>query len=443
MEPIGQARGMTRRRFLGAAAATLGSAAVTGCAGWSNTASNQSFTNFVAANPNATEITVWFWDDSLQAAVDAFHKAQNKIAVNFQKLSYDDTHQKLLTSLAAGSGAPDVCAIEIGLVGAFTNRGGMLDMVREFDANEFKDDMVEYKWLQGSSPSGQLYAMPWDIGPAALWYRADVLQKLKLPSEPEQVQARVKTWDDWFQLADDVKKASDGKVALFADAYNDVLWPLIEQQGHGWYNGNKLVIVEKGTKPLQVAKQVRERGLDGKTDWWGQDFSAGMKRGNIAGMAIASWMQSGLQRDQKETIGKWRIIRPPEGNFNWGGSFLGIPNTTQYPKEAWEFLKFTCCTTEGQNAIFKNFGIFPAFKPAWEDPLYRKGVDFYGGQVAYELYTQLAEDVPGNVVHRQDRRTNDLFGNEVTKVKTLDKDPVQATKDAEAAALRRIQGITA
>ncbi len=393
-------------------------------------------------NPNV--ITVWFWDDSLQFAVDAFHKSQSKIKVYFQKIGFDDAHQKLLTSFAAGAGAPDVCSLEIGLIGGFTGRGGLVDLRQPpFNADQFKEDLVHYKWVQGSTRDGRLLAMPWDIGPAGLWYHVDILRDAGFETEPEKMQARIKTWDDWFQLAEDLKKKTGGKTSLFADAFNDVLIPMIEQQGHGWYDGDKCVVVEKATKPLQTADQVHKRGLDANITWWGAEWATGLERRAFAGMGIACWMQTGLTREHPKTIGKWRVIRAPGGDYNWGGSFMGIPEQSPKKAAAWEFLKYVCCSVEGQNAIFKKSGIFPAYKPAWKDPIYEQPVEFYGGQRTYKLWTEIAANVPANVVHRADRQTNDIVNNEITKVRSLGEDPVQAMKAAEAEALNRIHGIVA
>lgn len=457
MDEIKSPYPLSRRRFLQSSAAAVGGLSLVGCAGMSTDGEGGGGAAGgagVSGTPVAgltnqdvegkTNISVWFWDEGLKYAVQDFNKNNDKnINVKFTKLGFDDTHQKLLTSMAAGSGAPDVCAIEIGLVGGFTGRGGLEDLAgAPYDGAQFKDDMVEYKWVHGSTQDGKLIAMPWDIGPAGLWYRADLFQAAGLPTDPEEVQKRVQTWEDWFQLGEDLKKKTP-KTSLFADAFNDVYVPMVEQQGHGWFEGNKLMFEEKATRPLQKAVEVRERKIDADIDWWGPEWNTGLSQGAFAGMGIACWMQTGLTQSHPDLIGQWRVIRAPEGDYNWGGSFLTIPSQGQNKDAAWEFVKYVCATPEGQNAIFKATGIYPAYKPAWEDPIYDQPVDFFGGQKAYRLWSEIAKGVPGNVVHPADRQAGDIIGNEITKVEQQGKDPAQAMKDAEAEALRRIQGIEA
>lgn len=280
-------------------------------------------------------------------------------------------------------------------------------------------------------------AMPWDIGPGGLWYRADILGTAGLETEPEQMRQRIKSWDDWFQLGEDLKKKNPN-TSLFADAFSDVFMPMVEQQGHGWFDGNKVVVVEKGTKPAQRAAEARSRGIDGNIDWWGAEWNAGMKRDAIAGMGIACWEQTGLTRDQPQTVGQWRVIPAPEGGYNSGGSFLAIPQQSANQAAAWEFVKFVCCTPEGANTIFKAAGIFPAFKPAWSDPVYDQPVDFFGGQRTYRLWTEIAQTVPANAVNPNDRQASDIVANELTKIEKQGKDPAQAMRDAEDTILKRV-----
>ncbi len=459
-KPEHDPRFVSRRKFLTAAATAVGgltlaacgaggggstgASATTGAAAAAPTTAAQPTIGVAAAPPapGSTQISVWFWDDAIQYAVDIFNKKQTKVGVKFEKKDYDSTHKSLLTSMAAGSGAPDVCAIEIGYVGAFSKKGGLADMLQApFDAGQFKNDVVEYKWKQGTSPDGRLVCMPWDIGPGACWIRTDLFEKAGLETDPDKLHARIKTWDDWFQLGEDLRKKLPN-TALVADAFQDVYNPLLEQQGHGWFDGNKLLFEEKATKPLQRAVEARKRKIDANIVWWGAEWETGLKKDAFAGMNIPCWEQTFLTRELSTYNGKWRIFKSPEGDWNSGGSFLSIPEQGKHKDAAWEFVKFSMCTAEGQNAIFKPSGIFPAFKPAWKDPIYDQPVEFFGGQKAFRLWTDIASDVPGNVVSPNDQQAGSILGDEITKVNKQGKDPAQATKDAENEAVKRIRGIT-
>ena len=432
-----QPRFLTRRRILAATAAAVGGATVAGRGATAAKAPT------VRRRQEETEITFWFFAEWVAAAVEAFQQQTPTIKVDFQQLSYPDVHNKLLTSLAAGSGAPDVVGIELGYAGTFASSGGLVDLLQApFDAEALKADLVEYKVQQGSSADGKLVLFPWDIAPGGLLYRADLLQEDGFDPDPAAMQERIATWDDWFAFGEEVKAKNPDRT-LMADAFTDVFNVRVEQQGHGWFDGDKVVIEEKGTEPLQSAVDVRERGLDLKVDEGSPDWQATIRNNEFVGDAAACWAEGGLKREQPQTVGHWRAIRAPEGNFNLGGSFLAIPEQSEKQEAAWEFIKFLAASTEGALLGLREGGAFPSYRPAWSDPVFDEPVEFYGGQPAYRLWLDIAQEVPGKPIHPGEREASDIVNTQVGLVKQEGKDPAQAMKDAEAEVLERVDDVTA
>lgn len=389
-----------------------------------------------------TEITFWFFAEWAQAAVDAFQQQNPAITVDYQQLGYPDVHNKLLTSLAAGSGAPDVVGIDIGYAGTFASQGGMADLNQApFNAGELVADLVEYKVQQGSTADGKLVLFPWDIGPGGLIYRADLLEEDGFDPDPAAMQARITTWDDLFAFGEEIKAKNPDRT-LLADAFTDVFGIRVEQQGHGWFDGAKVVIEEKATAPLQAAVAVRTRGLDLELDEGSPEWGASIKENAFVFDAAACWAQGGLTREQPQTVGAWRAIRAPEGDFNSGGSFLAIPEQSEQKEAAWEFIKFLGASTEGALLGLREGGAFPSYKPSWQDPAFDEEVAFFGGQPAYRLWLDVAEGIVGKPINPAERQANDIVNAELALVKQEDKDPAQAMKDAEAEVLDRVEGST-
>ncbi|HWQ14925.1 MAG TPA: substrate-binding domain-containing protein [Roseiflexaceae bacterium] len=446
---------LSRRTFLRTAAALGGMGLLAACGGAAQPQQPAGGEQPAATQPPAqggqavTEITFWWWDAAGQIWADEYAKVNPQIKVTFVNTPFADAHDKLLTSFAAGSGAPDVASIEIGRVGSFTAKGGLVDLkAPPFDAGQFEKDMVAYKWTQGSTEDGRLVCFPWDIGPAGVWYRTDIFEALGLPVEPEKVEELIshthgKKWEDFFALAKQIKDKSGDKTKFVADAGTDIYGASYRQQGEGYQQGNKILIEEKATRPFQLASDFRKQGLDANIPWWGAEWQTGLKEDAFAGMVIAAWMQGGLTRDQPDLVGKWRVVRAPEANYNWGGSFVAIPEQSKNKEAAWEFIKWACASAEGQNVLFKQSGVFPAYKPAWQDPLYDAPVEFFGGQRTYRIWTEIADNIPAILRTPNDLQLDDIVGAELTKVLQEGKDPVQAAKDAEAEALKRIEGVTA
>ena len=431
---------LSRRSFLRMSAGLSGVALLAACAPAGAPAADTG-----GGSEGPVEVTFWWWDDAGDIWAEAYKDVNPDVTINFVNTPFADAHDKLLTSFAAGSGAPDVASIEIGRVGGFTAKGGLIDLIEVFDAGQFEQDMVEYKWIQGSTEDGRLVCMPWDIGPAAVWVRADILDGLGLPSEPEDLEAIFggadHTWDDFFAFAQEVKDASDGTVSLFADAATDIYGASYRQQGEGYQISGQVMIEEKALRPFQLAARARQEGLDGDIPWWGAEWAAGMSENVIAGMVIAAWMQGGLTRDHPHTVGNWRIVHAPEANYNWGGSFVSIPEQSEVKDEAWEFVKYAVASVDGQNAMFKPTGVFPAYKPAWQDPLYSEPVDFFGGQAAFQVWTEIADNIPAIFRTPNDLQLDDIVNAELMLVLNEGKDPELAVIDAEAEALKRVPDV--
>jgi multiple sugar transport system substrate-binding protein len=394
------------------------------------------------------DLSFWYWDAAGQIWADEYNKLNRGVRVNFVNMPFADCHDKLLTSFASGTGSPDIASLEIGRIGGFQQKGGLFDLLSApFSANRYRSDFVSYKWTQGMSNDGdgRLFAMPWDSAPAAFWYRTDIFESLGLPTDTEAVAELVshtygRTWSDFFTLAQRVADRRGGNQKIIADAGTDIYGAAARQKGEGYFQGNKLMIVENMTRPAQLASQFRNQGLDANIGWWGQDWDAGVKNDAFAGMLIGCWMQSNLARGQSQTIGKWRIVPAPEASFNWGGSFCAIPEQCQYPELAWDFVQWACCSAEGQNAMFKQTGIFPAYKPAWNDPLYDKPVDFFGGQRAYREWTYIADNIISIPRSLYDLQAEDIVNAQIRDVLENGRDPVRAMQDAESMALQAIEG---
>jgi len=213
---------LSRRRFVAGTAAAVGAAAL-GRGGAAAKAPAH------LRRQEQTEITFWFFAEWAQTAVDAFQAQNPSITVDYQQLGYPDVHNKLLTSLAAGSGAPDVVGIDIGYAGTFASQGGMADLNQApFDAGALAADLVDYKLQQGSTADGKLVLFPWDIGPGGLIYRADLLEEDGFDPDPAAMQERITTWDALFAFGEEIKAKNPDRT-LLADAFSDVFGNRVEQ----------------------------------------------------------------------------------------------------------------------------------------------------------------------------------------------------------------------
>src|SRR5919112_4572863 len=104
------AKGLSRRDFLRAGCGALMGAYALGLAGCGGEQ---------GGSGNSNTLEFWAFDEGraglAQAALktDAWKEAQGNVKVNFRIFPYEQMHDKLLTALVSGKGAPDIADVEI------------------------------------------------------------------------------------------------------------------------------------------------------------------------------------------------------------------------------------------------------------------------------------------------------------------------------------------
>ena len=98
-------------------------------AGDSTEASTEAASEQLKGDPDiSADIVVGGWpsgDDAFKAALPGFNKLYPNINVEFQFTDTTSYHQNLATSLAAGSGAPDVAMVEGAYVAQYRNSSAL------------------------------------------------------------------------------------------------------------------------------------------------------------------------------------------------------------------------------------------------------------------------------------------------------------------------------
>ena len=170
-------------------------------------------------------------------------------------------------------------------------------------------------------------------------------------------------------------------------------------------------------KVLAIAAKIRNAGMDARASAWTDEWYTMLSTGRVATTIIGSWFGGFLKSwIAKDTAGKWGVIPVPEQPLqNWGGSFLAIPRTSENPEAAWKFIEYVCADANAENTIMKTVDYFPAYKPAWKDPLYDQPDPFFGGQKTRRLWANIAVSQGPFVVTPLDAQAEQAFGIEMDK----------------------------
>lgn len=341
-------------------------------------------------------VEVWSWDIaafSLDGLVPAFTKDRPGVDVWINR-SGANMQSRFLLSLAGGVGAPDVCQLQEREAGKFTATGRLFDLTEH--ASRYEDDFSPAFWAS-CQYDDKTYAIPWDIGPCAVFYKRWVFERYDI--DPESIE----TWDDFIAVGQRLVEASNGKTKMFPLALSgltDTYQMLIQQAGGGAFDEDGRIILQNGRnrRALEVLRALLDSGTTSPIE--GPEYYASIGTDAVACYPAAVWTMQQIKDYAAGTEGQWGVFRLPAiepgglRTSNLGGSVLVIPDQGPDIEDAWRFIEYTNCRTDSQVKQYRDFGLFPAFLPALKDPYFDEPDPFFAGQRVHRLFTLDIERIP-------------------------------------------------
>ena len=432
---------VSRRSLIHGGAAGLGFLAFGGLVGCSTAAPGTSASPTAGSGDGATtNLVLWTWPEGFGK------KALEAVAAEFpqykvrQDVIGGDFKQKLTTTFTAGSGLPDISGVKGEDIAFFKTQSKYFVDLNTLGASDFKGDYLEYKWAQATTTDGKQLGIPIDVGPTALFYRFDVFEEAGLPSDPKELSAAIKTWDEYFALGKELLgKKPDTYLIRNTGGLFDIVW---KQSGKGFIDEQASFIGDQDH--IRNAWDTALRGLDAGIVATLQsntaDTAAAVNDGRLPADFGASWHLADLMVDAPQTAGKWHVCEHPgDATYN-GGSFLTIPEGAADPAASFEVITYLL-NAQNQAFEYQDKGNFPAVPAAFDLPEVAGPVEFLGGQVASEVFGQAAKTVRPLFEDPNENTINAPFYAEIDLIEASGKDPNQAWDDAVTAAKRLAQQV--
>lgn len=361
------------------------------------------------------EITVWSWNiaaEALDMLVPDFNKQYPDVKVTVVNMGHADVRTKALAGCAAGgTDLPDVVTIENDEAETYWAQfPDCFVNLKTLGVDKYKDAFPAFKWTQLSAGDG-IYSLPWDSGPAVMFYRRDLYQKAGV--DP----ASIKTWDDFIAAGKKIEAATGAKMATM-NMQDDDGWfrPLANQEGCSYFSddGTKVTINQKGcVDALETMKKMRDAGVLANGDWGGQIQN--IKSSAVATAFFGGWYEGTIRSNAPEQSGQWGIyLMPASGDgahaASWGGSSLAVTATSKNQEAAWAYVQYALATNDGQVSMLKNRGLVPSLLSALDDPYVKAPQPYWGNQAIWvdvlgtmkEIHpyrgTQFYADVRGTIV---------------------------------------------
>ncbi|PDT15306.1 ABC transporter substrate-binding protein [Rhizobium sp. J15] len=356
-----------------------------------------------SAFAQSANLTIWSWNvaaSALKSTLPGFNKQFPDIKITVEDLGNSQVFDKTLAACAAGGdGLPDIVSIE--------------NFEAEIFWSRFPDCFANLKEL-GYTPEIQAqfpdfkrtelevgdvaYAMPWDSGPVAVFYRRDLYEKAGV--DP----STISTWDDFIAAGKKISAANPGVVMAQADFNGDSEWfrMIANEQGCGYFStdGQNITINQPAcVASLQKVKEMKDAGTLTSANW--DEKIQANTAGKAASQLYGGWYEGTVRSTSPDLKGKWGVYKMPsltaDGPHaaNLGGSSLAISATSANKEAAWKFVNYALGTNEGQVTMLKEFGLVPSLLSAEKDPFVNEPQPYWGGQKVWaDILATLPKIVP-------------------------------------------------
>ncbi|MFD0678507.1 MULTISPECIES: ABC transporter substrate-binding protein [unclassified Paenibacillus] len=381
--------------------------------------------NVKSAAP-ATTLRVWLWPGSgLETSIKAYVLSHHNIDVEVTIAQFDDMVPSLKTSFATRSDAPDIVLLDVSQLNQL--KRFPMYFYNMYDFGDERIHYLEWKWRQAESKDGTfLYGMPADIGPVALAYRHDLFQAAGLPYERSEVSSAFGSWDD-FERAGLLLKEKTG-VFLFdnlSNVYSTYMNQFEDSPFSAQVSGHIAMntrMKEAWDRAVRFHKLGLNAGLPSQTPAWAE----GAVSGQFAAVLAPSWVHGAMKKNAPATSGKWDLARAPGQSSNWQGSFLSVPKSSRYPKEAYE-LALWLTAPQQQLSNFMANGNFPSTPESYASASFLDVRDpFFHNAPVGQLYSYSALRYKAEYEEMDFSRIDRIVRDGLRRVEGEGMDPVRA-----------------
>ena len=357
----------------------------------------------------------------------ALFEKRRHVRVSVELVHSRALQTRLQNAMLAKTPVPDLVELLFGDIAYFT-RGplsdvGLVDLTERLETEGLKERLVESRLSLWSS-RGHTFALPHDVHPVMLMYRADILESLGI--DPNAIE----TWDDFVALRSKVVKDLDGDGVI--DRY------LIDLPiGEAW--GPEILLLQRGVTLFDAQGRVtmNQPATIDTIDWyvhqvegkeriatqagWGQSLMKAMKDGLALFFIAPDWRTHAIELEAPNVRGLFRLMPLPawkrggRRTSTWGGSGLAITKATKDENLAWDFAKLLYFDRAELGRRYRATKILPPLKDSWTLPEFAEPSDFFRGQRIGEAYAALAPDVPEDWSTPYKTRAEDRLGGVVLR----------------------------
>jgi len=210
-----------------------------------------------AANTKVTTLTFWTFQELHKQFMDDAVSGWNKQNPNQQvKLEtevypYDEMHNKLLISLQSGTGAPDLCDIEISKFANYLKGKNPSLVSLNGIVNPVMSKLIKGRF-DNYSKDGNYYGIDYHVGATVMYYNKELLDKAGVDAD------KIITWKDYVEAGKKVVAATGKPMTTIEVSEHWTFYPMLIQAGSDLFDkqGNVIVDNKKNIEVLQFLKDM-------------------------------------------------------------------------------------------------------------------------------------------------------------------------------------------
>ncbi|WP_125963854.1 ABC transporter substrate-binding protein [Bifidobacterium dolichotidis] len=292
--------------------------------------------------------------------------------------SSNDARAAFNTAISTGSNAYDVYLVEVDWMPSIM---AMPDKFVDLSSYTQGNDWLDWA-KENATANGKLVGAATDIGPEAVCYRSDLLDKAGIPSDPKSVADWIggenASWDSYFKAGQEYHQKTN---LPFYDTMGTEWHSMINQVQYSYLNKDNEIIATTNPKIKEMYDQLMAtQDMSAHLSQWSDDWNAAFKADDgFATVLCPAWLLNNIKGNAGDNFKNWRVADAfPNKGSNWGGSYLVVPEASANKDEAAKFAAWLTAP-EQQTAVFEAASNYPSSVKAENSKAVQTKKDAYFG----------------------------------------------------------------
>jgi len=345
---------------------------------------------------------IYAWNEEFKGFFEKYYTVPEGVTVNWIINPSDGGvyQQKLDEALlnqenAAADKKIDLFLAEADYIGKYVDSDYTMDITSFGYQNA--DTMYDYTIKAASDANGVCKGVSFQCCPAAVIYRKSIAKDVLGTDVPEEVQAKIDSWEKFDAVAADAKAKGYYMTASFAETFrafsNNCTKPWVDEN-------NNLQFDDQITAWMDQTDNFIKNGYTLTAGVWDTEKTNEMfKTGKTMCFFGPAWYynfcMTNAQDEKDGCVGDWAIVKGPQAYF-WGGTWLLAANgsdNTEMLKDIFE--TFTTnedvCSklVENENQYPNNTAVVEKYA---NDENYGN-TSILDGQNDIKVFSELAQDI--------------------------------------------------